>query len=73
MNARHAAVPGEKHGFPEAGIYHDFAHVLSGCPTTSEGEIQDAAFIAGFKKENPPAARRSPPRAERAAALSPPR
>lgn len=47
------SMPGEKHGFPEAGIYHDFAHVLSGYPTTSEGEIQVAAFIAGFKRENP--------------------
>ncbi|MFO0658807.1 MAG: hypothetical protein U0165_03090 [Polyangiaceae bacterium] len=45
--------PGEKFGFPLAGIYHDFAHVLSGYSTDSAGEIQVGGFIAGFKTENP--------------------
>lgn len=45
--------PGEKLGFPEAGIYHDFAHVLSGYPTDSQGEVQVGGFIAGFKQHNP--------------------
>lgn len=47
------AFPGERFGFPEAGIYHDFAHVLSGYATDSPGEIQVGGFIAGFKTENP--------------------
>ncbi|HEY9720551.1 MAG TPA: hypothetical protein V6D47_00965 [Oscillatoriaceae cyanobacterium] len=47
------AFPGEKHGFPEAGIYHDVTHVLSGYPPTPEGELQVAAFTAGFKRHNP--------------------
>ena len=45
--------PGEKFGFPESGIYHDFAHVLSGYPTDSAGEIQVGGLIAGFKRDNP--------------------
>jgi len=45
--------PGEKGGFPEAGIYHDFSHVLGGYHTDPEGELQVSAFIAGFKKVNP--------------------
>jgi hypothetical protein len=47
------AFPGEKFGFPEGGIYHDFAHVLSGYATDSPGEIQVGGFIAGFKEHNP--------------------
>jgi hypothetical protein len=45
--------PGEKFGFPEGGIYHDFAHVLSGYLTDAPGEIQVGGFIAGFKTNNP--------------------
>ena len=45
--------PGEKHGFPEAGIYHDFGHVLTGYGTDAEGEIQMAAFQAGYMKQKP--------------------
>jgi hypothetical protein len=47
------SLPGEKHGFPEAGLYHDFTHVLGGYDTDSPGEMQIAAFIAGYKRDNP--------------------
>jgi ubiquinone biosynthesis protein Coq4 len=47
------ALPGERLGFPEAGIYHDFTHVLSGYGTEPEGEIQVGGFTAGYKKHNP--------------------
>jgi hypothetical protein len=47
------ALPGEKGGFPEAGVYHDFAHVLSGYGPTPEEETLVGAFTAGFKKGNP--------------------
>lgn len=42
------AFPGEKGGFPEGGLFHDFAHVLAGYDTSPEGEMQVAAFQAGF-------------------------
>jgi hypothetical protein len=45
--------PGEKHGFPEAGVYHDYAHVLSGYATDSPGEVEVGGFVAGFRKNNP--------------------
>jgi ubiquinone biosynthesis protein Coq4 len=47
------SLPGEKGGFPEAGLYHDFTHVLGGYDTDSQGEMQIAGFIAGYKRENP--------------------
>lgn len=47
------SLPGERKGFPEAGLYHDLCHVLGGYDTDPEGEIQVAAFTAGFKKERP--------------------
>jgi hypothetical protein len=47
------AVPGERRGFPEGGIYHDFGHVLTGYGTDPEGEIRMAAFQAGFMKDEP--------------------
>jgi hypothetical protein len=47
------AFPGEKLGFPEAGIYHDFTHVLSGYRTDPAGEIQVGGFTGGYKKHNP--------------------
>ena len=47
------SVPGERSGFPEAGLYHDFCHVLSGYSTDPEGEVQVASFTAGFKRERP--------------------
>ena len=47
------AFPGEKRGFPEAGIYHDLTHVLSGYRTDPAGEIQVGGFTGGYKKHNP--------------------
>lgn len=43
--------PGEKHGF-SAIAFHDLGHVLSGYDTDPEGEIQQAAFQAGFKRSD---------------------
>jgi hypothetical protein len=45
--------PGEHFGFPEAGLYHDFTHVLSGYSTQPEGEVQVGGFVAGYKKHTP--------------------
>ena len=42
--------PGEKGGFPEAGVYHDFSHVLGGYDTTPEGETLVGSFIAGYRE-----------------------
>jgi hypothetical protein len=39
-------LPGEPGGIPM--IFHDLGHVLSGYPTDPQGEIQQAAFQAGF-------------------------
>jgi ubiquinone biosynthesis protein Coq4 len=47
------SVPGERSGFPEAGLYHDFCHLLGGYSIEPEGEIQVASFTAGFKHERP--------------------
>ena len=47
------AFPGERLGFPEAGAYHDFTHVLAGYGTDPAGEVQVGAFTAGYKKHNP--------------------
>jgi hypothetical protein len=47
------AFPGEPHGFPEAGVYHDLTHVLSGYGTTPQEETLIAAFTAGYKRVNP--------------------
>jgi hypothetical protein len=47
------AFPGEKHGFPEAGVYHDLSHVLSGYGTDPEGELEVGAFVTGFRRDNP--------------------
>ena len=40
--------PGERGGMPEQGVFHDLGHVLSGYGTDAEGELQQAAFQAGF-------------------------
>jgi hypothetical protein len=45
--------PGAHFGFPEAGLYHDFTHVLSGYSTQPEGEVQVGGFVAGFKQHTP--------------------
>ncbi len=47
------AFPGERNGFPLAGVYHDMAHVLSGYGTAPEEELLVGAFSAAFKKTNP--------------------
>lgn len=44
--------PGEKNGIPITVAYHDVSHVLNGYGTTPEGEIQQAAFQAGSRKED---------------------
>jgi hypothetical protein len=50
--ANQFAFPGEVGGLPERGIFHDLAHVLSGYGTDPEGEIQQAAFQAGFVRND---------------------
>lgn len=47
------ALPGEKGGFPEAGLYHDFSHVLAGYDTTPQGETLVGGFIAGYRENRP--------------------
>ena len=47
------SLPGERKGFPEAGLYHDLCHVLGDYGTDPEGELQVASFSAGFKRERP--------------------
>jgi hypothetical protein len=42
--------PGEKGGFPEAGVYHDVSHVLAGYDTTAQGETLVGGFIAGYRE-----------------------
>jgi len=47
------ALPGEEGGFPEAGMYHDFSHVLAGYDTTPQGETLVGGFIAGYREKRP--------------------
>lgn len=47
------ALPGERLGFPEAGVYHDLSHVLAGYDPSPIGETLVAAFIAGYRTERP--------------------
>jgi hypothetical protein len=42
------ALPGEKGSIPQRLMFHDIGHVLSGYATNPAGEIQQAAFQAGF-------------------------
>lgn len=44
----HFPLPGERRGFPDGMLFHDVGHVLSGYGVDPEGEIQQAAFQAGF-------------------------
>ncbi len=44
--------PGERGGFPEGAQYHDVTHVLSGYDTSPEGELKNAAFQAGYTKND---------------------
>jgi hypothetical protein len=43
--------PGEKDGFPVGALFHDFGHVLAGYDTSPEGELKEAAFQAGFTRD----------------------
>ncbi len=45
--------PGEKGGFPESGVYHDFTHVLAGYGTDPFGELRVGAFTAGYRQRDP--------------------
>ncbi|MBV6470618.1 MAG: hypothetical protein NBKEAIPA_02534 [Nitrospirae bacterium] len=45
--------PGEKGGAPEAIVFHDCAHILSGYGTDPQGEVQVACFSAGFQRRDP--------------------
>jgi hypothetical protein len=44
------SLPGERGGFTM--VFHDIGHVLSGYSTEPEGEIQQAAFQAGFARRD---------------------
>jgi len=43
--------PGQKHGFPEAGVSHDVSHLISGYDTTPIGETLVAAFVSGYRQD----------------------
>jgi hypothetical protein len=45
-------LPGEKHGINEDFLFHDAGHVLSGYGVDPQGEIQQAAFQAGFVRND---------------------
>jgi hypothetical protein len=47
----HFPFPGEKHG-AAAVVFHDMGHVLSGYGVDPAGEIQQAAFQAGFRRDD---------------------
>ena len=47
------SLPGERKGFPEAGLYHDLCHLLGDYGTDPEGEVQVAAFSSGFMRTRP--------------------
>ena len=44
--------PGEPGGIPDSVAYHDVVHVLAGHDTTPRGEIQQASFQAGNRRED---------------------
>jgi hypothetical protein len=46
------ALPGEKGGPPELMLFHDVGHVISGYGIDPQGEIQQAAFQAGFARND---------------------
>jgi len=46
------AMPGEKGGLPELMLFHDVGHVVSGYGVDPQGEIQQAAFQAGFARHD---------------------
>jgi hypothetical protein len=45
-------LPGEKHGISEDLLFHDAGHVLSGYGVDPQGEIQQAAFQAGYVRND---------------------
>jgi hypothetical protein len=45
-------MPGEKGGLPELMLFHDVGHVISGYGVDPQGEIQQAAFQAGFARHD---------------------
>jgi len=53
MRADGFSLPGEKGSPPEPIIIHDLTHILSGYGTTPDGEVQTAAFHAGYRKKDP--------------------
>jgi hypothetical protein len=46
------ALPGEKGGIPELMLFHDVGHVVSGYGVDPRGEIQQAAFQAGYARND---------------------
>lgn len=44
--------PGEKDGFPEGAIFHDVTHALIGHDTSAQGELKNAAFQAGYTRDD---------------------
>lgn len=46
------AFPGEPGGIPERAVFHDIGHVLSGYGIEPDGELQQAAFQAGFQRRD---------------------
>jgi hypothetical protein len=50
--ARDFSMPGQRNGIPEIAIFHDLGHVLAGYDTDPEGELQQAAFQAGFVRDD---------------------
>lgn len=53
MRANGFPLPGEKGSFPEPIVIHDLTHVLSGYSTDPDGEVQAAAFHAGYRRKDP--------------------
>lgn len=53
MRADGFSLPGEKGSPPEPIVLHDLTHVLSGYGTDPAGEVQTAAFHAGYRKKDP--------------------
>jgi hypothetical protein len=49
---RDFSMPGQRNGIPEVAVFHDLGHVLSGYDTDPDGEIQQAAFQAGFVRND---------------------
>lgn len=52
LTARKLLLPGERGAVPERMLFHDVGHLLSGYDTDPAGEIQQAAFQAGFFRKD---------------------